>query len=159
MTSHFLTLCPCCSGLNYCNCCEPFHLGLALPHTPEQLMRARYCAYALKNTQYVFNTYIKDKQADNPIAEIDDFANGCRFIKLTILESNYDHDNGFVKFRANYFYNDLFCELIEHSQFTLEDKQWRYAQGEITPVAEIKIGRNDTCPCGSNKKYKKCHSI
>jgi hypothetical protein len=23
--------------------------------------------------------------------------------------------------------------------------------------AEPKIGRNDPCPCGSGKKYKKCH--
>jgi preprotein translocase subunit SecA len=22
---------------------------------------------------------------------------------------------------------------------------------------EDKVGRNDPCPCGSNKKYKKCH--
>ena len=25
-----------------------------------------------------------------------------------------------------------------------------------TSVAEEKIGRNDPCPCGSGKKYKKC---
>lgn len=24
------------------------------------------------------------------------------------------------------------------------------------PVSEIKVGRNDPCPCGSGKKYKKC---
>jgi SWIM/SEC-C metal-binding protein len=24
------------------------------------------------------------------------------------------------------------------------------------PVQSIKIGRNDPCPCGSGKKYKKC---
>jgi len=24
------------------------------------------------------------------------------------------------------------------------------------PVRSIKIGRNDPCPCGSGKKYKKC---
>ena len=24
-------------------------------------------------------------------------------------------------------------------------------------VAQVKIGRNDPCPCGSGKKYKKCH--
>jgi preprotein translocase subunit SecA len=23
--------------------------------------------------------------------------------------------------------------------------------------AEVKIGRNDACPCGSGKKYKQCH--
>jgi uncharacterized protein YecA (UPF0149 family) len=22
---------------------------------------------------------------------------------------------------------------------------------------DIKVGRNDPCPCGSGKKYKKCH--
>ena len=26
----------------------------------------------------------------------------------------------------------------------------------VTVVADPKIGRNDACPCGSGKKYKKC---
>ncbi|NLB42271.1 MAG: hypothetical protein GX815_08430 [Clostridiales bacterium] len=25
-----------------------------------------------------------------------------------------------------------------------------------TPVKSQKVGRNDQCPCGSGKKYKKC---
>jgi preprotein translocase subunit SecA len=33
--------------------------------------------------------------------------------------------------------------------------------GEATPAAQRrtgeKVGRNDLCPCGSGKKYKKCH--
>ena len=24
------------------------------------------------------------------------------------------------------------------------------------PISTLKIGRNETCPCGSGKKYKKC---
>ena len=31
------------------------------------------------------------------------------------------------------------------------------AQVVAPPVARKKIGRNDPCPCGSGKKYKKCH--
>jgi preprotein translocase subunit SecA len=33
------------------------------------------------------------------------------------------------------------------------------AKGGISPIArkEAKVGRNDLCPCGSGKKYKKCH--
>jgi preprotein translocase subunit SecA len=27
------------------------------------------------------------------------------------------------------------------------------------PIAVEKIGRNDPCPCGSGKKYKKCHGL
>ena len=26
-----------------------------------------------------------------------------------------------------------------------------------TVVADEKVGRNEPCPCGSGKKYKKCH--
>jgi uncharacterized protein YecA (UPF0149 family) len=26
-----------------------------------------------------------------------------------------------------------------------------------TPAGEMKAGRNDACPCGSGKKFKKCH--
>jgi preprotein translocase subunit SecA len=34
--------------------------------------------------------------------------------------------------------------------------------GEATPVQQVvrgqaKVGRNDPCPCGSGKKFKKCH--
>jgi SWIM/SEC-C metal-binding protein len=28
-----------------------------------------------------------------------------------------------------------------------------------TRIAEKKVGRNETCPCGSGKKYKKCCGI
>jgi preprotein translocase subunit SecA len=33
------------------------------------------------------------------------------------------------------------------------------ARGGVTQVArkDVKVGRNDPCPCGSGKKYKKCH--
>jgi preprotein translocase subunit SecA len=27
------------------------------------------------------------------------------------------------------------------------------------PVTSHKVGRNDPCPCGSGKKYKRCHGI
>jgi preprotein translocase subunit SecA len=31
------------------------------------------------------------------------------------------------------------------------------SSGPKTVVAGQKVGRNDPCPCGSGKKYKKCH--
>jgi preprotein translocase subunit SecA len=33
------------------------------------------------------------------------------------------------------------------------------AQPQLRPVQRSvpKVGRNDPCPCGSGKKYKKCH--
>ena len=35
---------------------------------------------------------------------------------------------------------------------------WGYRMGHIKqkPITSNKVGRNDPCHCGSNKKYKKC---
>ena len=29
--------------------------------------------------------------------------------------------------------------------------------GHADPSGAAKVGRNDPCPCGSGKKYKRCH--
>ena len=38
-------------------------------------------------------------------------------------------------------------------------QQAQKAQEEAKPVkrGNLKVGRNDPCPCGSGKKYKQCH--
>jgi len=150
--------CLCGSQQNYKNCCEPLLLGDKQAGTPEQLMRSRFTAYAQKNARYIYQTYASEKQAENPVKEIKEFATSCRFISLSVIDTNNDGDRGVVEFKANYFYQNLYCELHERSQFIKEQDQWRYLDGIIFPVADIKVGRNDDCPCGSNKKYKKCHS-
>ena len=55
-----------------------------------------------------------------------------------------------------------------------KDKRSKFSTDTATPVvatqepqkpkqqpirAEIKIGRNDLCPCGSGKKFKSCHGV
>jgi uncharacterized protein YecA (UPF0149 family) len=31
--------------------------------------------------------------------------------------------------------------------------------GKRPATKGAKVGRNDPCPCGSGKKYKKCHGV
>jgi preprotein translocase subunit SecA len=42
-----------------------------------------------------------------------------------------------------------------------ERKEAQHSPGSTTPStvrrSTPKVGRNDPCPCGSGKKYKKCH--
>ncbi|EBS3384237.1 YecA family protein, partial [Salmonella enterica subsp. enterica serovar Corvallis] len=43
----------------------------------------------------------------------------------------------------------------------LELHAWWMAHPHTTPLqmpikAEVKVGRNDPCPCGSGKKFKQC---
>jgi preprotein translocase subunit SecA len=46
-----------------------------------------------------------------------------------------------------------------------QEKEMTYQSGAAQaeppkPVrAGAKVGRNDPCPCGSGKKYKKCHGV
>jgi preprotein translocase subunit SecA len=35
----------------------------------------------------------------------------------------------------------------------------RHRQQETASVGGRKVGRNDPCPCGSGKKYKRCHGV
>ena len=45
---------------------------------------------------------------------------------------------------------------IQHEIDHLMGKTIHDRQINTTYVADVKVGRNDKCPCGSGKKYKKC---
>jgi preprotein translocase subunit SecA len=52
----------------------------------------------------------------------------------------------------NNFYKT--SNIVGHSLRNKEDKFGKEAR--ITGYSQKKVGRNDPCPCGSSKKYKKC---
>jgi uncharacterized protein YecA (UPF0149 family) len=41
--------------------------------------------------------------------------------------------------------------------FAGEESAEHEEEAEPPPPPSGKVGRNDPCPCGSGKKYKKCH--
>ena len=47
---------------------------------------------------------------------------------------------------------------IKEKEREIKEKKTQLAQLLGKPIANTpKVGRNDACPCGSGKKYKKCH--
>ncbi len=158
-----MSLCPCGSQRRYVECCQPIHHDATQAQTPEQLMRARYSAHVFKLVDFVVATYHPSCHAElqrDAIAESID-SNWCQ---LEILNApSTDNDEGFVEFQA-YFNQDgeQYC-LQERSRFVCEQQQWFYIDGEIGDTesttkhtGQLKVGRNDPCPCGSGKKFKKC---
>lgn len=63
---------------------------------------------------------------------------------------------GYVHFIARFIQQDKLQQLEEISRFVWQQQQWWYLDGRLLPLSAGKINRNDSCPCGSGKKYKVC---
>ena len=155
--------CPCGSGVDYKDCCEVFHKGGIAP-TAEKLMRSRYSAFAKHNIKYIGETHIPGT-TDFDESEAQDWAANSTWEKLEIVkifQGNEEHETGVVEFKAYYADQDgkHYCHH-EISDFKKQDGKWYYVDGQIVGTQPLtratpKVGRNEPCPCGSGKKYKKC---
>ncbi len=168
--------CPCCSGLDFSECCAKYILDKEIPQTPEQLMRSRYTAYALADIDYVFETMRDFALKDADRAESLKWAKTSRWLGLDILKSSEVKEtdtDASVEFVAKFIQDHKQHNLKEHAKFKKYNGRWYYV-GDINdvehghgcechptvtnvqPIRVNKIGRNDPCTCGSGLKYKKC---
>ncbi len=154
--------CPCGSGQAYAECCGRYIDEQAFPSTPEELMRSRYTAYTRLNMAYLAAT-VKPPAADHFNAgEALEWARQVKWLRLEVLSSQAEADQGTVEFKAHYSDQGQELCLHERSAFRREGRQWYYCDGttpsgqRLSPRVSSKIPRNDPCPCGSQKKYKKC---
>ena len=156
--------CPCNSGKTFGECCGPVIAGTAKAETAEALMRARYSSYVTGDIDFLKTSATKAVQEEFDEQASKAWSAAARWHGLEILRTERGgagDDDGVVEFRALYTANGEFCNHHEISQFVREPDGWRFADGELvgeTPITreEPKVGRNDPCPCGSGKKYKKC---
>lgn len=146
-----MELCPCGSQQAFATCCEPFILEKTFPNTPEELMRSRYAAYVKADLTYIAKTMMGPAAVDFSIEDAKQSAAHIKWLGLKILRSQHDNEKGIVEFMASYSLMNNAETIYEISEFRKVDGRWFYYDG-ATP----KIGRNDSCPCGSGKKFKKC---
>lgn len=141
--------CFCGSKKDFNTCCEPIIAGTKKAQTPEELMRSRYSAYVQGNGKYLVLSAIKESRYDEDVKLIEEFSNSVKWLGLRVLNAADE----FVEFKA--FYKDIegIKVLHEKSRFILENAFWLYADGILY---NSKVQRNEVCPCGSDKKYKKC---
>ncbi|MDX2506519.1 MAG: YchJ family protein [Gammaproteobacteria bacterium] len=128
--------CPCQSGLTFQQCCQRFLdstlAGSAAqqPETAEQLMRSRYCAYVLKNSDYLLKTWHPDYRPETLVLE----GSVNHWLGLKIKNSHQGNKNdtaGQVHFIAFYKINGKAYKLEENSQFKKINSQWLYLNGEL----------------------------
>ncbi len=158
------TLCPCGSGKPKEACCEPILSGAKQAETAEQLMRARYTAYALHDIDFLYNSSGSEVQQEFDPEASRRWAEGSEWHGMDVLAKEAGEagdDEGVVEFIAHYSVNGTDFEHHERSLFRKVNGVWKFIDGELVKQQPIrretpKVGRNDPCPCGSGKKYKKC---
>ncbi len=81
-----------------------------------------------------------------------DVVNDCATL-FSALVNNEGHDGPLTQ-----TVRQTLVESLPIAVQSLAD-YWRPWREQKTVVKEAKIGRNDPCPCGSGKKYKKCCAV
>jgi SEC-C motif domain protein len=148
------TLCPCDSKKPFASCCAPILKDQRKAITAEQLMRSRYSAYTLAKNEYLINTWATETRPDD--LNLEDTT--IQWLRLEIEgceEGGTEDEKGSVTFTAHFLSSGHLCQLHEKSRFVRRHTLWYYLDGE-THSTTAKVGRNAPCPCGSEKKYKKC---
>ncbi len=111
--------------------------------TPKELMISRYEAFVNKDWDYLAKT-----STSQSVEELEMMPE-LEWLKLEVLDA---YDN-IVEFKAYYRENGKIALLHEKSSFVKVDGEWKYKDGVIY---NTQLQRNEICPCGSGKKYKKC---
>ncbi|NGX61905.1 MAG: hypothetical protein K940chlam9_01396 [Chlamydiae bacterium] len=128
-------MCPCHSGKIYQECCAPYHQG-EIPPTALLLMRSRYSAYALGNSDYILaTTHPEHPDASHPHEmrkeQIQAFSTHTQFTGLDILSTEEEPPYAYVTFRVHLKQEGRDVSFTERSQFGRHHERWLYRQGEI----------------------------
>jgi SEC-C motif-containing protein len=119
-----MRVCPCQSGESYDECCGQFHRGDAAAPTAERLMRSRYSAFALGQSNYLLNTWHRSTRPRS--LEIDP---GMHWYRLDILSSTGGSmldTRGTVEFSAHYRSEGIAGQQHGNSSFVRDNGAWLY---------------------------------
>jgi SEC-C motif-containing protein len=157
--------CPCGSGATFAACCEPIINGTRESETAEELMRARYSAFVTGAIDFIVASTHSRTRKEIDLDYTRDWSKNSTWHGLEIFETKRVDDNKtFVSFEARYTKDGKEQHHREKSLFEREEGHWRFLTGDELKNPTVRYetprpGRNDPCPCGSGKKYKKCHGV
>ncbi len=152
--------CPCGSGILYKKCCEPLITGQQLAETAEQLMRSRYTANVLGAEHYLLSSWHESTRPET--ITMADSPQWLNLVITRVKQGTVTDKKGEVEFKATCLLRGNLQVLHENSRFVRQRGKWEYVDGvEMKNIAQGKesagaVGRNQPCPCGSGRKYKKC---
>lgn len=150
--------------MSFERCCGPVIEGAQPAATAEALMRSRYTAYVQGAYGHLEQSLSEEQRADFSLDSTRQWAEQSEWLGLKILHTEAggpDDAEGVVQFSARFKIDGKEQTHVETARFTREAGRWVYAGQVELPGQTIrreapKVGRNDPCPCGSGRKFKKC---
>lgn len=107
------------------------------------------CATEMKEQ---VNQWFDDKLLDPQMSDRDWFNEHIHLDYNASRALELEHGKGYIR--------DIEREMESWAHFQENQPDtFRKTYTEHTIRKEAKIGRNEPCPCGSGKKYKKCHGV
>jgi SEC-C motif domain protein len=158
-------LCSCDTKKPFSECCEPVLKGVRTPATAVELMRSRYTAYVRHEIDYIMNTLSPTRKKDTDRKATEEWSRDTQWEGLEIVSTvkgGPEDETGSVEFIAKFREKEEAKTHHELATFVKLKGSWYFEDGRTPPQKPVKsegpkVGRNDPCPCGSGKKYKKCH--
>lgn len=126
-------------------------------------MRSRYSAYVRGDFDHLEHSLAPELRGQFNRSAAEAMSNAIEWRGLDIrgvTGGDAESDTGTVEFAARFVEDGE--EKVHHelASFRREDGRWLYVEGKMNPKGKprqaSKIGRNEPCPCGSGKKFKKC---
>lgn len=159
--------CPCGSGQAYDQCCGPLIQRENQAQTAEQLLRSRYSAHVKGEIDYIYDTTHSNHRSSVDRDQVAAWSRRSQWLGLEILDirdGQASDESGTIEFVARYREKGKKVEHREIAEFKKEEGHWHFSDGQAPKPTQIirrgpKVGRNDPCPCGSGKKFKKCCAV
>lgn len=157
--------CPCGSGRPLAACCGRFLDAGEQPETAEELMRARYTAHTRVDLDYIARTHDPASREDIDQEATRRWAERAEWLGLDILETRAGGPGdrtGTVEFVAHYRERGDRQRHHELASFRRDEGgHWLFVDAQTPEITTRRregprVGRNDPCPCGSGRKFKKC---
>ena len=124
-----------------------------LPENAQQLMRSRYSAYVMHDRDYLVQTWHSDHLPPDLVLD-----SGISWVGLQIIDFKQRDVRATVEFEARLVAAERLDAVHEMSRFVKQEGRWFYTSGDqLTPTFKPRsLSRNEACPCGSGRKFKRC---
>ncbi len=122
------TTCYCGNRQPYEDCCMRIHLDQKQAQTAEQLMRARYSAFAVQDINFLYESFYVATRGFQNKKEIQKWAEESKWLQLQIVRTNINT----VEFEAHYLDAQLNLQIHhEISRFKQTEGIWYYVDGDL----------------------------